>query len=114
MKLTTGILFLGMVAGTAWGQNPDGIENTRNTMKGVQQKKAMDSDAALSSSQGSSANPTSPRPSSAKAGTSAVRSQPAAAKQASAKRGSSQPAALKTKSPATHKKSQPKHEIAVE
>ena len=26
MKLTTGILFLGMVAGTAWGQNPDVIE----------------------------------------------------------------------------------------
>ena len=43
MKLTTGILFLGMVAGTAWGQNPDVIENTRNTMKAVQQKKAMDS-----------------------------------------------------------------------
>jgi Tfp pilus assembly protein PilP len=114
MKLTTGILFLGMVAGTAWGQNPDVIENTRNTMKAVQQKKAMDSDAALSSSQGSSANPISPRPSSAKAGASAVSSQPAAAKQASAKRVSSKPVALKAKSPAGHKKSQPKQEIAVE
>ena len=110
MKLTTGILFLGMVAGTAWGQNPDVIENTRNTMKAVQQKKAMDSDAALSSSQESSANPTSPRPSSAKAGASAV----SAAKQASAKRVSSKPVALKAKSPAGHKKSQPKQEIAVE
>ena len=60
MKLTTGILFLGMVAGTAWGQNPDVIENTRNTMKAVQQKKAMDSDAALSASQGSAANPATP------------------------------------------------------
>jgi Tfp pilus assembly protein PilP len=114
MKLTTGILFLGMVAGTAWGQNPDVIENTRNTMKAVQRKKAMDSDAALSSSQGSSANPTSPRPSSAKAGASAVSSQPAAAKQASAKRVSSKPVALKAKSPAGHKKSQPRQEIAVE
>src|SRR4029077_20805626 len=113
MKLTTGILFLGMVAGTAWGQNPDVIENTRNTMKAVQQKKAMDSEAALSSSQGSSANPTSPRPSSAKAGASAASSQPAAAKQASAKRVSSKPIALKAKSPAGHKKSQPKQEIAV-
>ena len=28
MKLTTGILVLGMAAGTAWGQNPDVIENT--------------------------------------------------------------------------------------
>src|SRR5258705_6380208 len=110
MKLTTGILFLGMVAGTAWGQNPDVIENTRNTMKAVQQKKAMDSDAALSSSQESSANPTSPRPSSAKAGASAV----SAAKQASAKRVSSKPVALKAKSPAGHKKSQPKQEIAGE
>ena len=61
MKLTTGILFLGMVAGTAWGQNPDVIENTRNTMKAVQQKKAMDSDAALSASQGSAANPSPAR-----------------------------------------------------
>ena len=60
MKLTTGILFLGMVAGTASGQNLDVIENTRNTMKAVQQKKAMDSDAALSSSQGSTANPAAP------------------------------------------------------
>ena len=52
MKLTTGILVLGMAAGTAWGQNPDVIENTRNTMKAVQQKKAMDSNAALAASQG--------------------------------------------------------------
>jgi len=52
MKLTTGILILGMAAGTAWGQNPDVIENTRNTMKAVEQKKAMDSNAALAASQG--------------------------------------------------------------
>ena len=60
MKLTTGILFLGMVAGTASGQNLDVIENTRNTMKAVQQKKAMDSDAALASSQGSAVNTAAP------------------------------------------------------
>ncbi len=60
MKLTTGIVFLGMLAGTAWGQNPDVIENTRNTMKAVQQKKAMDSDAALASSQGSAVNTAAP------------------------------------------------------
>jgi len=47
MKLTTGILVLGMAAATAWGQNPDVIQNTRDTMKVVQQKKAIDSSAAL-------------------------------------------------------------------
>ena len=67
MKLTTGILFLGMVAGTAWGQNLDVIENTRNTMKAVQQKKAMDSDAALASSQGTAANPALPADAQSKA-----------------------------------------------
>jgi Tfp pilus assembly protein PilP len=47
MKLTTGILLMGIAAGSAWAQNPDIIENTRNTMKAVQQKKAIDSNAAL-------------------------------------------------------------------
>jgi Tfp pilus assembly protein PilP len=103
MKLTTGILFLGMVAGTAWGQNLDVIENTRNTMKAVQQKKAMDSDAALASSQGSTANP-----SSANSGASAS-TQPATANRASSK-----PVAHKTKSSAGHKSAQPKQQIAVE
>jgi hypothetical protein len=103
MKLTTGILFLGMVAGTAWGQNPDVIENTRNTMKAVQQKKAMDSDAALVSSQGGSANP-----SAANSGASAS-AQPAAANRAS-----SRPVAHKTKSSAGQKSAQPRQQIAVE
>jgi Tfp pilus assembly protein PilP len=98
MKLTTGILFLGMVAGTAWGQNPDVIENTRNTMKAVQQKKAMDSDAALASPQGSSANPAA-----------STSSRPVVAKGATGK-----PVARKAKSSAGHKASQPKQQIAVE
>jgi Tfp pilus assembly protein PilP len=102
MKLTTGILFLGMVAGTAWGQNPDVIENTRNTMKAVQRKKAMDSDAALSASQGSAANPATPSA-----------NQQTAARQAVSKR-VSKPVALKAKNSAGHKKAQPKQEIAVE
>src|SRR5258708_6314106 len=62
MKLTIGILVLGMAAGTAWGQNPDVIENTRNTLKAVEQKKAMDSNAALSASQGQPAKPSAPVP----------------------------------------------------
>ncbi len=94
MKLTTGILFLGMVAGTAWGQNPDIIENTKNTMKAVQQKKAMDSDAALAASQPSAANPPA----------APVSSQPAAARQASSKRARSKPVALKVKNSPAHKK----------
>jgi|SRR6266851_7738875 len=118
MKLTTGILFLGMVAGTAWGQNLDVIENTKNTMKAVQQKKAMDSDAALAASQGSAGNPSSAKSSSAKSSAAKpavpASSQPVAARQASAKQASSKPAALKVKSPAGHKKSQPKQQIAVE
>jgi Tfp pilus assembly protein PilP len=97
MKLTTGIVFLGMLAGNAWGQNPDVIENTRNTMKAVQQKKAMDSDAALASSQGSAVNTAAP-----------ASSHPAASK------GAIKPVALKTKSAAGHKKSEPKQQIAVE
>jgi hypothetical protein len=60
MNLTTGFLFLGMLAGTAWGQNPDVIENTRNTMKAVVEKKAMDSNAALAASPGTASNPPTP------------------------------------------------------
>jgi Tfp pilus assembly protein PilP len=97
MKLTTGILFMGMVAGTAWGQNPDIINNTRSTMKAIQQKQAIDSNAALAASQGSAANP-------------AVPARPAAA----AKGQASRPVAVKAKTTAGHKKSQPKQQIAVE
>lgn len=58
MKLTTGILILGMAAGSAWAQNPDIIDNTRSTMHAVVQKKAIDSNAALAGSQAPS-QPTS-------------------------------------------------------
>ena len=98
MKLTTGILFLGMVAGTAWGQNPAVIDNTRNTLKPVQQKHAADSNVALAGSQGSAANPATP-----------ASSQPAskpALKNVSAKHSSGKSAA--------GKKSDPKQRIAVE
>lgn len=47
MKLTISILALGLLAGSALAQNPDQIENTRNTLKAVQQKQAIDSNAAL-------------------------------------------------------------------
>ena len=66
MKLTTGILIMGMAA-TAWGQNPDAIQNTRDTMHAVQQKKRLDSSAALAA--GGAATPqTASAPSPATAG----------------------------------------------
>jgi hypothetical protein len=65
MKLTTAILLFGL-AGTATAQNPDVIQDTRTTMKLVQQKKSLDSDAALAASQGEAAKP-SPVPAPAKA-----------------------------------------------
>jgi Tfp pilus assembly protein PilP len=52
MKLRTGIVLLAMTAGSAaWGQNPDVIQNTRDTMKAVGQKAEMDRNAALAASQ---------------------------------------------------------------
>jgi Tfp pilus assembly protein PilP len=95
MKLTTGIVFLGMVAGTALGQNPDVINNTRNTLTNVQQKHAAESNAALASSQGGGANPALPAAS------------PAQKKTA-------HPGPFKAKPAAAHKQSQPKQQIAVE
>lgn len=51
MKLTTAMLVLGMMAGSALAQNPDIIENTRNTMRAIEKKKAIDSNAALAATQ---------------------------------------------------------------
>lgn len=62
MKLKTGFLLLGLMAGSAWAQNPDIIQNTRDTMHAVQQKKAIDSNAALAASQNTAANPSSAAP----------------------------------------------------
>ena len=97
MKLTTGIVFLGMVAGTAWGQNPNAINNTRDTLKTVQHQPAVNSKSALAPSQGVAANPALPASGQARH---------------SAKAASAVPA--KAKPVAGHKKSQPKPQIAVE
>jgi Tfp pilus assembly protein PilP len=58
MKLTTAILLLMMATGAAWGQHPNVIQNTRDTMKALQQQKKMDSDAAL----GNAARPAAVQP----------------------------------------------------
>jgi hypothetical protein len=47
MKLITGILLAMMVAGGAWAQNPDIIQNTKNTMNAVAKKAEMEQNAAL-------------------------------------------------------------------
>jgi Tfp pilus assembly protein PilP len=113
MKLTTAILFLGMVAGTAWGQNPDVMTNTRDTLKAVQQKQAIDSNAALAATQGGGANPATPagNPVTAKSAS----SKPAAVKSAAVKPAGAKPVARKVSAAApAHKKTQPKQRIAVE
>jgi Tfp pilus assembly protein PilP len=40
MKLTTGILAMAMMAGAAWAQSPDAIDNARSTAKSLQQTQA--------------------------------------------------------------------------
>ena len=103
MKLTTGIVFLAMVAGTALGQNPVVINNTRDTLQAAQQKQTAASNVALAASQGGAANPAPPASSPAKKSAGA----PAA-------RISAKPATSKAKPVAAHQKSQPKQQIAVE
>ena len=63
MKLTTAILVLGMAAGAAWAQNPNVIQNTRNTMKALQSKKQIDSDAALGNAAKPATQPVAVHPS---------------------------------------------------
>jgi Tfp pilus assembly protein PilP len=57
MKLTTGILAVGLMTGGLWAQNPNIINNVQNTMNTVQQKKTSDSNAALGITATPSANP---------------------------------------------------------
>jgi Tfp pilus assembly protein PilP len=64
MKLITGILALGVMVGGAAAQNPDIIQNTRDTLRNVQAKQTIDQNAVLAASgqQGSSpaAKPAAP------------------------------------------------------
>jgi Tfp pilus assembly protein PilP len=57
MKLTTGILAVVMMAGAAWGQNPDAVDNTRSVAKSLQQIKTNETNAALAASGTSSQAP---------------------------------------------------------
>jgi len=67
MKLKTGILALGMMVGMAWAQNPDVIDNTRNTLQNIQKKETIDQNAALAvANQAAQPSPSSPSASPAK------------------------------------------------
>jgi hypothetical protein len=126
MKLTTGILVLGMAAGSAWAQNPDIIQNTRNTMQAVQQKKAIDSNAALAASNGQSSAPAAHMNSQAATATKPATTTKAAAvpaksakpvvvavKQPKAKAATVKTATAK-KAPVAKKVAEPKQKVAVE
>ena len=138
MKLTTAILLFGL-AGTAGAQNPDVIQDTRTTMKLLQQKKALDSDAALAASEGEvkkpspatnapvkpSAQPaalkpskaTKPAPTQASTPKTAVVHNRAPASKAAmaASKSATKPTAAKSKDViGKRQKSQPKQRIAVE
>ncbi len=85
MKLTNAILVLGLSLGAAWAQNPDEIDNTRNTLQNVQKKQTIDQNAALAASgQGQSsattASPTAVTTSAKWAGSQAAVSNPVPAK----------------------------------
>jgi Tfp pilus assembly protein PilP len=47
MKLTTGILAMAVMAGAAWAQNTDAIDQARSIAKSLQQKQTNDTNAAL-------------------------------------------------------------------
>ena len=65
MKLTTGILAMAMMAGGAWAQNPDAIDNARSTAKSLQQKQANDSNPAPAAAAPAKAKPAPGAPASA-------------------------------------------------
>ncbi|HEX4488241.1 MAG TPA: hypothetical protein VH088_18325 [Terriglobales bacterium] len=65
MRLTTAILSLGLVlgsAGSVLAQNPDEIQNTRSTMKALQFKNQVESDRALASDSAKQASATATAP----------------------------------------------------
>jgi Tfp pilus assembly protein PilP len=84
MKLTTGILAVGLMTGGLWAQNPNVINNVQSTMNTVQQKKTDDSNAALGITGTPSAKPAAKPVSGAAAKPPAMVQQPAGVKGAPA------------------------------
>jgi len=57
IKLATGILALGLAAGSAWAQNPNLIQSTHDTMTSLHNQQQAASDAALGDTAKASAQP---------------------------------------------------------
>ena len=115
MKLTTGILILGMGLGTAAAQNPGILENTKAKLNAVQQQKTADSNAALNASPQGAVKPGVGKlvpASQAQAKPQAASATPVAAPQAKAQTKAATKA--KTTSVAVPKAEQPKTAVAVE
>ncbi|HEY1263184.1 MAG TPA: hypothetical protein VGF06_06655 [Terriglobales bacterium] len=116
MKLTIAILIAGMAAGSAWGQNPNVIQNTKTALHTVQAQKTAQSNAALSAAQvpakPSASTKATAKPSSVTAakpvtaGTKAVASKPAAST-AAAQASSVSIESAKTQEPKKDEKSKP-------
>jgi Tfp pilus assembly protein PilP len=67
MKLTTGIVALAITAGTAWAQNPNIIQNTKDALQGVQQQQTAASNQALGTTSSGKPSPaTTAKPGAAK------------------------------------------------
>jgi Tfp pilus assembly protein PilP len=64
MKITFGVLLVAVGLGTAWGQNPDVIQNTKNTLQNVQMKQTIDENAALATA-GQASNSAASQPAAA-------------------------------------------------
>ena len=87
MKLTTGIVALAITAGTAWAQNPNVIQNTKDALQGVQQQQTAASNQALGTT-----SPGKPSP--------ATTAKPGAAKPAPVQASTTKPATAPAKAPA--------------
>jgi Tfp pilus assembly protein PilP len=102
MKLTTGIVALAIMAGTAWAQNPNVIQNTKDALQGVEQQQTAASNQALGTTTPGKPSPaTTAKPGAAKA----VPAQASTTKPATASTpASTKPAAAPTKTPAVRAK----------
>jgi len=66
MKLTTGILILGLGLGTVWAQNPSIIDSTKAKLTAAQQQQAAASNAALAATNGQNSQSSVAAPAQAK------------------------------------------------
>ena len=110
MKMRNGVLVLAALLGTAWAQNPDVIQNTRDTLQNVQKKETIDQNAALAVA----GQATKPAPASQAAAKPAP-SKPLTANSttaATAKQATSSAATKPTVTAAAHKSKAARHQTA--